>query len=140
MQVQSAPLDINVVLWLGALRPRLAILFRDKLHLYAIHADHELGFVDGLALLLAAFIARCGRGAVDACSDGHPVDLEGLVAVDCDEEAVEAVCESDGDVGDDLEIGMGWREEHGDAVSGFLLVGGDGDRPGSRCVEGWVCA
>jgi hypothetical protein len=140
MQVQSALLDINVILGLGALRPGLAILFRDKLHLDAVDANHELGFVDGLALFLAAFVARCCCGAVDACGNGHAVDLEGLVAVDCDEEAVEAVCESDGDMGDDLEVGMGWREEHGDAVGGFLLVGGDGDGPRSRCGKGWVGA
>jgi hypothetical protein len=83
------------------------VLLGDHLDLDAIHAADELGFVDGLALFLAAFIARAGARAVDARCDGDAVYLERLVAVYRHEEAVEARGEGDGDFGCDLEVRVG---------------------------------
>jgi hypothetical protein len=114
-------------------------LLGNHLDLDAVHAADELGFVDGLALFLAAFVAGAGARAVDAGCDGHAVYLERLVAVYCDEEAVEARGEGDGNFGCDLKVRVGGRDDDGGAVRRFLLAGEHVDGPGLGEIEGGVC-
>jgi hypothetical protein len=136
-QVQENSTLLNLDLLLGCAVGRAVL--GDHLDLDAIHAADELGFVDGLALFLAAFVTGAGARAVDARCDGDAIYLERLVAVHCDEEAVEARGEGDGDFGCDLEIRVGGRDDDGGAVRRFLLAGEHIDGPGLGEVEGGVC-
>jgi len=89
----------------------------------AINALHKLRLEDRFPPDLAALAARVDAGAVDAGCDGRSVDLEDLVGVDVDEEAVCAASEGDGDVWYDLDVRVGWRQVERDAVHCLFLVG-----------------
>jgi hypothetical protein len=135
IQKDRALLHLNLLLAIHRLRRTLAILLRHKLDINAIHAANQLGLEDGLALLLAALVAGAGAAAVNPRGDRDAVDFKRLVAVDEDEEAVEAVGECDGDAGRDLEVRVAGGHDDGGAVFRLALVGEDVDGPWLGEVE-----
>ena len=82
VQEDGALLDLDCILAARRLSSVLEQLLGHDLHLDSVHAAHQLGFEDWLALLLPALEASNFAAAVDASCDGHAVDFEGLVAVD----------------------------------------------------------
>jgi hypothetical protein len=121
MQKDCTFLNLNGALPVTCIRLAFMIFFRHQLHFNAVDTADELRFKDGLALLLAAFVARAGASAVDAGGDGYAIYFKCLVAIDADEEAVEAVGERDGYFGDDLKVGVGWRDNDCGAMFGLLF-------------------
>lgn len=129
MHKDGAFLNVHLVLHILALwLARLLLLLSHNLDVDPVDAHAQLGLVHGLALLLAAVVSWAHASTVDASRNGDAVHLEGLVVVDDDEEAVEAVGECKRDVRDDLEVGMAGGELDGGAVANFLLAGWDGHR------------
>jgi hypothetical protein len=137
MQENSALLDINILCVTG-FRLASAVLLGNNFDLNAVDASDKLRLEQRLTLLLATFVARAWASAVDACGDRETVRLEGLDAIDHDEDTVHPVRERDGNVGYDLEIRALGREHHGGTVRGLLLVRDDTCGPRLLWVHRWM--
>jgi hypothetical protein len=121
MQKDGTFLNLNCGLPITCIRLAFMILLRHKLDFNAVDTADEFRFKDGLAFLLAAFVAWAGASAVDAGGDGYAIYFKRLVAIDAHEEAVETVGKRDGYFGDDLKVGVGWGDDNGGAVFGLLF-------------------
>ena len=117
----------------------LLLSFRYNLHLNAIHAANQLGFENRLALLFTPLVAWSGTTTVDTSSDGYAVDFEGAIAIDRNEQAVQAGCQCNGYLGRDLDVRVCCRDGNGGTVGHFLLRGMYGDGPWFCEVEGRMC-